>query len=141
MIDKKNNIERNMAVWFFSLLALLFGFLTLKSGAAVLFFDGEARLAAGNYVPFVLWFNFMAGFLYIITAISLWLMHPYVVYLSWFIAVATLLVFALLGLYIINGGEYEMRTIIAMSLRSTIWFMVAVFSGYYFRQKKSETTA
>ncbi len=33
-----------------------------------LLFDGEAaRTAAGAYVPLVLWFNFIAGFAYVIT--------------------------------------------------------------------------
>ncbi|MEO7200530.1 MAG: hypothetical protein ABIY56_10000, partial [Dokdonella sp.] len=43
-----------------SAIAIAFGLLTIKEGGAVLFFDGAGREAAGNYVPFVLWFNFLA---------------------------------------------------------------------------------
>jgi hypothetical protein len=53
------------------LLAGAFGFLTITSGGSVRFVDGEARQAAGHYLPLVLWFNFGAGFIYVVTAIAL----------------------------------------------------------------------
>ena len=52
-------------------LGALFGLMTLREGGAVLFFDGAARAAAGNFVPFVLWFNFLAGFAYLAAGIGL----------------------------------------------------------------------
>lgn len=125
-------LQRSYGVWVFSILALVFGLLTLKSGGSVLFIDGEARQAAGNYVPFVLWFNFSAGFVYIFAAISLWLMRPWVVGLSLFIAVSTLVVFSALAVHIMNGGAYEMRTVIAMCLRSIVWIVIAGFTWYRF---------
>jgi hypothetical protein len=51
----------------------VFGLLTIKSGGAVLFFDGPARVDDGNYAPFVLWFNFFAGFVYIIASAGLFM--------------------------------------------------------------------
>ncbi len=120
--------QRSIAIWGFSLLAFVFGLLTLKSGGSVLFFDGEPRQAAGNYVPFVLWFNFLAGFVYLVTAISLWLMRPWAAWLSLLLAGSTLVIFAALGLYILNGGEYEMRTVAAMALRSGVWLVISVFT-------------
>ena len=135
MTTKKT--QRNISIWIFSLLAILFGLLTLKSGGSVLFVDGEARLAAGNYVPFVLWFNFSAGFVYIITGIALWLMHPWSAWLSLLLAISTLLIFAAFGLHILNGDEYEMRTVIAMTLRSGIWTTIAFFTWNHFLRNKS----
>ena len=126
--------QRSIAIWAFSLLAFVFGLLTLKSGGSVLFFDGEARQAAGNYVPFVLWFNFLAGFVYLLTAISLWLMRPWAAWLSLLLAGSTLVIFAALGLYILNGGEYETRTIAAMALRSGVWIAIAAFTWRRFLQ-------
>lgn len=120
--------QRNISIWAFSLLAFVFGLLTLKSGGSVLFIDGEARQAAGHYVPFVLWFNFIAGFIYLVTAIALWLMRPWSAWLSLFLAASTLVIFAALGLYILNGGEYETRTVAAMTLRSGIWIAIAAFT-------------
>ena len=129
--------NRTIGIWVFSLLAGIFGLLTIKSGGSVLFIDGEARLAAGNYVPFVLWFNFCAGFLYILAAIALWLMRTWSAWLSLLLAISTLLIFAILGLHILNGGEYETRTVIAMTLRSGIWTMIAFFTWNHFLRNKN----
>jgi len=124
--------HRTLGIWVFSLLAAVFGLLTLKSGGEVLFIDGEARLAAGHYVPFVLWFNFFAGFIYIVAAIALCLLRPWTAWLSLLLAVATLAVFAALGLHILNGGDYEMRTVFAMALRSAVWVVIAAFAWHRF---------
>ena len=51
---KAANSNRAIGVWVISAVAILFGLLTLKSGGMVLFVDGPDRVAAGNYVPFVL---------------------------------------------------------------------------------------
>jgi len=65
--------QRNAWNWLTSLLAVGFGLLTLREGGAVLFVDGAARQAAGHYVPFVLWFNSLAGFAYIVAGVGLWM--------------------------------------------------------------------
>ncbi len=111
-----------------AIIAVLFGILTLKSGGAVLFIDGPAREAAGDYIPFVLWFNFVAGFAYFVAGIGLFLWRAWAVYLSLLIGVATLLVFAIFGLHITVGGEYEARMVGAMTLRSAIWLVIGFFS-------------
>ncbi|MDP6882721.1 MAG: hypothetical protein QF830_01170 [Rhodospirillales bacterium] len=56
--------------------AAAFGLVTLKSGGEVLFFEGAGRQAAGDYVSFVVWFNFLAGFAYIVAAAGLALWRP-----------------------------------------------------------------
>ena len=124
--------RRSISIWVFSLLAGVFGLLTVKSGGSVLFIDGAARQAAGHYVPFVLWFNFSAGFVYVVTAIVLWLMRPWSVWLSLLLAGSTLIIFAAFGLHILNGGEYEMRTVMAMILRSVVWIMITIFTWHRF---------
>jgi hypothetical protein len=42
--------------------ALVFGLLTIVSGSQGLFGGHQQKAALGNYVGFVLWFNFLAGF-------------------------------------------------------------------------------
>jgi hypothetical protein len=108
-----------------ALFAVLFGLLTLVSGGTVLF-DAAARQAAGNYVPFVLWFNFLAGFTYIAAGMGLWFRQRWAAGLSFLIAGATLVVFIIFGGYILSGGSYELRTLGAMSLRTVVWFVVSV---------------
>ncbi len=111
-----------------AVIALLFGLLTIKSGGGVLFGPESARLAAGNVVDFVLWFNFLAGFFYLLAAIGLWLGKTWAVWLSGLIAVLTALVFIALGIHIAGGGEYETRTLAAMTLRLTLWTAIFFYA-------------
>lgn len=108
-----------------ALIGALFGLMTLREGGAVLFVDGAARVAAGDYVPFVLWFNFLAGFAYVVAGIGLWIRRPWAARVALGIAVATLLVFAAFGWHVVTGGAFEMRTVVAMTVRSSIWFAIA----------------
>jgi len=111
------------------IVAVLFGLLTLKSGGLVLFVDGPDRAAAGNYVPFVLWFNFIAGFFYIAAGIGLWKQYRWAGTLSLIIAASTLLVFLAFGYHISQGGAFEQRTLGAMTLRSSVWVVIAIISN------------
>ena len=111
-----------------ALIAIAFGLLTIREGGAVLFFDGAARAAAGSYVPFVLWFNFLAGFAYVIAGAGLWLRHRWAVWLAVVIAAATAFAFAAFGAHVYAGGAYEMRTVIAMSFRTLVWVVIAAIS-------------
>ncbi len=108
-----------------AIVAILFGLMTIKEGGAVLLGDEAALAAAGNYVPFVLWFNFLSGFAYIAAGVGLWLQQRWAVWLAVAIAVVIALIFSALGLHINSGGAYEQRTLIAMSIRTAVWFMIA----------------
>ena len=125
----KNNQHKYQIIFrVFAVIAIVFGMLTLKSGGMVLFTDGEAHQAAGNYVPFVLWFNFMAGFAYIVAGIGLWQQRLWAGKLAALIAVATVAVFMAFGLHVLNDGAYEIRTAIAMTVRSGIWITIALLA-------------
>ena len=120
--------RRGPWIWAISLLAVVFGLMTLKEGGAVLFGSGEARTAAGNYVPFVLWFNFVAGFAYVVAGVGIWLQRRWAAGLALVIAAATALVFAAFGVHVLAGGEYELRTVVAMSLRTLVWAAIALIA-------------
>jgi len=104
-----------------AIIAVVFGVMTLKSGGSVLFIDGPDRAAAGNYVPFVLWFNFTSGFIYILAGVGIFLQRARVVQLSLLMLITTLAVFAAFGILVLSGSEYEQRTVGAMILRSAVW--------------------
>lgn len=106
-------------------IGLVFGLLTVFSGGMALFGGEAARAAVGNAVPFVLWFNFVAGFAYVLAGLGLLLNRSWAVWLSIAIAVATVLVLAAFGLHVAGGGLYETRTLGAMLLRSTAWTWIA----------------
>ncbi len=105
--------------------AVLFGVLTVLSGGRTLFGGEAARLAAGAIVPFVLWFNFFAGFAYVACGLGLWGRRRWSVPLAVFIAVATVLAFAAFGVHAWSGGAYESRTVGAMALRTLLWVGIA----------------
>lgn len=109
-------------------MALLFGVLTIFSGGQALFGDEAAREAVGAAVPFVLWFNFCAGFAYVIAGIGLFMNSRWAPLLSAIIAVATIAVFMAFAIHIYSGGAYEMRTAGAMTLRSLVWVVIAIFA-------------
>ena len=108
-----------------AIVAILFGIATIVSGGTVLFTDSQFRTDAGNFVPFVVWFNFLAGFAYVAAGIGLLAWQHWGVRLSMLIALATLLVFAALDVHILLGGAYETRTLAAMTLRSIVWLLIA----------------
>ena len=118
------------AIWMrvISLIAIGFGLLTLQEGGAVLFVDGVARQAAGHYVPFVLWFNFLAGFAYIVAGVGLWMRRRWAMWLAVAIAVASALVFLAFGVHVVLGGAWERRTAAAMTLRTLVWAGIAAMA-------------
>ncbi|MGM0577619.1 MAG: hypothetical protein ACQEXJ_17975 [Myxococcota bacterium] len=104
-----------------ALLAVAFGVLTLRSGGAVLFGPEEARRAAGDYVPFVVWFNFLAGFAYTVAGIGLWRGAAWSARLAMAIAAATGIVYAAFWVHVAAGGPWETRTAVAMAVRTLFW--------------------
>jgi hypothetical protein len=86
-----------------AVVAVAFGALTILSGGTALFGGPEARAAVGDAVPFVLWFNFLAGFAYVAAGIGLWL-------------------------HVAAGGAFEPRTVGAMMLRSLVWLAIAILA-------------
>jgi hypothetical protein len=106
-----------------AVVAVLFGAATIYAGGNVLFGSGAA--AAGSYVPFVVWFNFLAGFAYVGAGIGIWLAQPWARPLAAWLALLTAVVFAAFGAYVALGGAYELRTVGAMTLRTLVWTGIA----------------
>lgn len=112
--------------WIAGGLALAFGVATLVEGGQVLFGGAEALAEAGHVVPFVLLFNFGAGFVYLATGVATLLGRPWATWLARGLAVATLLVFAAFGVHVVTGGAFETRTAVAMTVRSVFWVAQAL---------------
>jgi hypothetical protein len=106
--------------------AVAFGIITVFEGGRMLFGRLEIRASAGNIVPFVLWFNFIAAFGYLMAGLGLFLWKRWAAQLSAGIAVTTLAVFAAFGAHVALGGAFEARTVGAMTLRSIVWVAIAL---------------
>lgn len=104
-------------------LAAVFGIATVVAGGRVLF-GGVAR----DHVPFVLWFNFLAGFAYVVAGIALAFTRPWAARLAFAIAVGTTLLFVAFGLHVLAGGTYTRETVMAMALRTLVWIGIAVLA-------------
>lgn len=104
-----------------AVVAVVFGVLTVLSGGRALFGGEEAERAAGASVSFVLWFNFVAGFVYVVCGLGLWQRQRWSAQLAVVIAATTTLVFAGFGVHVLTGGAYEARTVGAMTLRTLVW--------------------
>lgn len=107
-------------------MAIVFGLATVFEGGQVLFGGPDARAAAGDVVPFVLLFNFGAGFIYVVSGLATLFGRGWAIWVARALAIATLLVFAAFGVHVLSGGAHESRTLIAMTLRSGFWIAQAL---------------
>jgi hypothetical protein len=111
-----------------SVLAVVFGLLTLKAGGAVIFDIGSMRQVEGHFVPFVVWFNFLSGFFYIAAGIGLWMQKRWAASLSIALLISIVITYIFFGIHVLTGGPYEMRTVYAMALRTFLWLVISIVS-------------
>ncbi len=116
--------RRPRALTIAAAVAAIFGLLTVLAGGRALF--GGADM--GAVVPFVLRFNFLAGFAYALAGFGLWRGAGWAPWLSLGIALATLGVFAAFLWHVTTGGAWEPRTMAAMVLRCGIWASIAALA-------------
>lgn len=111
-----------------SVTAVVFGLLTLKAGGSVIFTIGPVRQAEGNFVPFVVWFNFLSGFFYIAAGVGLWMKKRWALYLSIVLFFCIVIAYIFFGVHVLSGGLYEKRTAYAMALRAFLWGVISIAS-------------
>ena len=111
-----------------AMLGLVFGLATLFSGGNVLFGPEEARQQAGAYLPWVVWFNFLMGFVYLAAGAGLWGGRRWGALLAAGITAATLLALAGFLVQVSQGVPYEMRTLAALPFRAAVWAVIALLA-------------
>lgn len=102
--------------------------MTVAASSGVLFGPETARELAGDVVPFVVRFNFLAGFAYLAAAPGLWRGRPWGRALAIAIALATAgagLAFAVAAL---SGTPVEPRTGAALAFRFAVWSAIAALA-------------
>jgi hypothetical protein len=122
-----------------SVVAIVFGLATIASGASVLFGSTQAQRAAGHVLAFVLWFNFLTGFVYVAAGAGLWRMQRWGFWLSAGLALAITIVFAFFIWHVAGGGAFEPRTLYALIFRLTVWSLIA--AGAYRADVRRHATA
>ncbi len=126
---KKTKEKNSIIIWILSFIAFGFGVMTVKSGGFALFGGEAGKQFAGNYIPLVLWFNFFAGFFYIVSGIGIFFRKTWSVDLAIIITLLTGIIFAIFGIIIFFGGIYEVRTLGAMTFRIIIWTVISIYSA------------
>lgn len=116
---KEKNVKIAIAI-------LIFGSLTIISGGRALFTEAGIQ-SRGNIVPLVLWFNFLAGFLYVIIGIATLKLKTQAKKLSVALAVTNVFVLLYLLNHVYQGGLFENKTLVAMSFRTAFWIVIAVY--------------
>lgn len=106
-----------------SLIAIVFGLITLVQGGRTLFTE-SGRAAMGEIVMPILWYNFIAGFFYIVAGALAFRAISGSRVLAALIAIGNGTALSYLAWYISQGGLYEQRTVIAMSFRTLLWVVL-----------------
>jgi hypothetical protein len=107
---------------------IAFGLLTLFLSSSVIFDLFGIREKEGNYVPFIVWANFISSILYLIAAVT-WIRKMKVT--STLLGISTvILTLGFIGLLIhVNaGGLHETKTIGAMVFRTLLTFSFTLIS-------------
>lgn len=111
---------KNKLVKIAAVVAVFFGLLTIIAGGGVIADLFGMREKEGNYVSFVVWANFICGFLYLFASYGFFKRKKWtatVLSLTVWILIAA---FIVLIVWILNKEPYETKTIFALSFRVLI---------------------
>ena len=115
---------------------LLFALLTLFLSSSVIFNLFGIRGKEGNYVPLVVWANFISSILYLAAAYGLFKIKKWSVWLLVISVVILVAAFIGLKLHISEGGLYEVKTVNAMIFRIGLTALLAVASYFLLQNKQ-----
>ncbi|HLV43007.1 MAG TPA: hypothetical protein VKY37_12060 [Brumimicrobium sp.] len=127
---------KKIATYASALILLAFGMLTLFLSTSIIFDLFGIRAIEGNYVPLIVWANFLASMLYLIAAYGFFMERKWTVYVLGTAYALLVLAFIYLILYINNGGVYEKKTIGAMTFRTSLTLFFTLLAYYLGKKKK-----
>lgn len=117
--------KRNLPLTIAALVAVAFGALSIHSAGVVLFGPPSAQRSAGAYAEFVVWFNFLSGFAYMLAGYAVWNMRRWGVWLAFLIVVAIAVISVAFAMHIASGAVYETRTVVALAFRFSVWLAIS----------------
>lgn len=109
-------------------LLLIFALLTIFMTNSVIFDLFGIREKEGNFVPFVVWANWLCGFLYLAATYGLAKKREWTIQVLSIALAVLIIAFIGLILHIYNGGIYETKTIGAMLFRIAVTLAFAFLS-------------
>lgn len=119
---------------FLSATLLIFGAVTVFMSSAVLFDFFGIRAREGNFVPFIVWTNWLCGFLYLVTAYGIYRQKKWTLYGLVTALVLLVTATAVLIIHIKNGGLYEMKTLGAIAFRTALTALFTVLTPKFIKR-------
>ncbi|MGB3342996.1 MAG: hypothetical protein WBA61_03710 [Aequorivita sp.] len=123
---KRNKVFR----YLIAIVLIAFASATLFMSSSVIFDWFGIREREGDYVPFIVWTNFIAGLLYLVAAYGLLKAEKW----AFWILIGTTLFLAIalvvLALYINSGGAFELKNVGAMGFRIALTIAFSVLTYY-----------
>lgn len=108
---------KNKLVKIAAMVSAFFGLLTVFAGGSVILDLFGMREKEGNYILFVVWANFICGFLYLIASYGFFKQKNWTASIMrssvWILVAAVIVLF----FWILNEEPYENKTILAMTFR------------------------
>ena len=119
---------------FLSATLLIFGAVTVFVSSAVLFDFFRIRAREGNFIPFIVWTNWLCGFLYLVTAYGIYRQKKWTLYGLVTALVLLVTATAVLIIHIKNGGLYEMKTLGAIAFRTALTALFTVLTPKFIKR-------
>lgn len=121
---------KKYSFYLISLVLGAFALLTLFLSSSVIFDLFDIRTREGNYVPFVVWANFISSFLYLAAVYGFLKQRKWTFYLLMASTVILFLAFIGLNVHANSGGIYEVKTMKAMIFRTSFTLVFALIAFY-----------
>ncbi len=109
----------------------LFGLVTLFMSSSVIFDLFGIRVKEGNFVPFVVWANWLCGFIYLTAAYGLVKSKKWTFRILLVASIILIVTYIGLFFHIQSGGIYETKTVYAMGFRTGLTLLFT-FVAYLF---------
>ena len=114
----------------------LFGLLTLFLSSSIILDLFNIREKEGNYVPFVVWANFICSLFYLVAAYGLLNLKKWTPVLLLSTAVILAIAFIGLKMHINAGGIYELKTVNALIFRTGVSLAFTIAAWYLIKKSK-----
>lgn len=111
------------------MISLFFGLLTIFAGGSVILDLFGMREKEGNYVLFVVWANFICGFLYVFASYGFFTRKVWTKTILKYGLYILITAFVVLIVWIVRNEPYETKTVFALSFR------ILVTVGLYWAAK------
>jgi hypothetical protein len=121
-----------------SIFICAFGALTLFMSGSVIFDLFGIRDLEGNYVSFIVWINFLGGFMYFFAGYGLWKNQRWSLRVFGGLIVMLILGYMGLFIHIYNEGLYEEKTVRAMLFRIVLTLVLYVISRFFLSKSNKQ---